>query len=182
MEMEYEAKALIDEKQFEELLKTLPISQVKEQTNVYFETKDEYFKQRNSALRMRSVNDTFKLMLKVREEHGNEEYNFPITRQEYSHAVMTGKVDLSKFKLPFGLELSSFETITMHTTRYVCIWNHHTIEIDKTEMGLVTDFEIEVEAESMDQANDIMASFCKHFNLRIKKSYPKIARYYMYNT
>ncbi len=181
MQIEYEAKGLIEKEQYEHLKNSLNISKKREQTNYYFETEDNFFRNHNTALRVRVIDDEYILMYKVRTDNGNEEYDVIIDQQTFAQLQQTRAIDLRQYALPLNIQLSNLNIIKMHTTRLVANHNGATIELDKTDFGVKTDYEIEIEATSMDIANAHMSALNDEFNLCIKKSYPKIARFYMYN-
>lgn len=181
MEREFESKGLITEDEFKKLLENLQQVEIKEQTNTYLDTNDGFFKNENSALRLRIINGQYIFSLKRQDDDGAIEWNQPITKDEYTSICNSKSIDLSIYKCPQNEMLSNLELHTISTTRYVCEYQNTIIELDQTDFGMVIDFEIEIEAESEMAASVTLQQLAEEYNLDIKKSYPKIARYFMYN-
>lgn len=181
MEHEYEAKALISEEHFNYLLKTLEPIDSLNQSNTYLDTQDGFFKNKKSALRLRQINDELIFSLKAQTEDGACEWNCKLSKLEYQQILQSKSIDLSKFDCPFNEYLTDLNVITIFTTRYRFKYMNHIIELDKTRFDKTVDFEIEIESNDIKTANHILLHLVKEFNLDMKKSYPKIARYFMYN-
>lgn len=181
MEYEYEAKSLICKSQFEKLITTLDIVGIKSQENNYLDTEDGFFRQNSSALRIRNIDDQYIFSLKMKTANGAKEWNSPLTKLQYNQLLEQKSIDLRHFDCPFDNYLPSLRLITIVTKRYVCKYQNQLIELDHTHFNQVQDFEVEVEANSIDEANHILNQLLNEFEVKYKKSYPKIARYYMYN-
>lgn len=181
MEHEYEAKALISEEHFNYLLKTLEPIDSLNQSNTYLDTQDGFFKSKKSALRLREINGEQIFSLKTQNNDGASEWNCRLSNLDYQQILQSKSIDLNKFDCPFNEHLTNLNTITIFTTRHRFKYMNHIIELDKTRFNKTVDFEIEIEATDMKTANDILLYLVKEFNLDTKKSYPKIARYFMYN-
>ncbi len=181
MEREFESKGLITKADFKKLLENLITIEIKHQRNTYLDTNDGFFKQQNSALRLRIINDEYIFSLKRKDNDGATEWNQTITKQEYDKICESKSIDLSLYKCPQNEILSDLNIDTITTTRYVCKYQEVIVELDQTDFGMTVDFEIEIEAKSEQLADDYLKQLATEFKLDIKKSYPKIARYFMYN-
>lgn len=181
MEKEFESKGLISKKQFNMLLETLEIIEVRNQINSYLDTHGEFFKNHKSALRLRKINDTYHFSLKRQDTNGCTEWNQQISENVYHRILTDRSIDLAQFDCPATKKLANLEIIEIATTRYVCRYHNTTIELDITKFNQTTDFEIEIEAIDMETANQLMRELVTEYDLVIKKSYPKIARYHLYN-
>lgn len=181
MEREFEAKGLLTKQDFEKLLNDLTITEIKHQTNTYVDSQDNFFKSKNSALRLRIINGEYIFSLKQKDSDGATEWNSELTEKEYSNICSTKQIDLSRYECPYNHILSDLNIITISTKRYVCEYNDFIIELDETNFGNISDYEIEIEATSLKVANSTLQEITKKYNLTINSSKPKIARYFDYN-
>lgn len=181
MEREFESKGLISKTEFNLLLENLNQTEIKNQTNTYIDTTEGFFKNQNSALRLRIINGQYIFSLKRQDDDGATEWNQPITKDEYTSICNSKSIDLSNYKCPQDEILTNLQINTITTTRYVCQYKDMIIELDETDFDTTIDYEIEIEAKNVQQANQYLTELSTAYNLDIKKSYPKIARYFMYN-
>lgn len=181
MEREFESKGLISKDEFELLLQKLIIVDKREQSNTYLDTKDGFFKQESSALRLRIIDNEYIFSLKRQDDDGATEWNESITKDIYDNIISTKEIDLSHYRCPQANKLTNLEVVSITTRRYVCQYNEFSIELDETTFNNTVDYEIEIEADSLDTANLVMKDLALEYDLTIKKSYPKIARYFIYN-
>lgn len=181
MEREFEAKGLITKQDFLKLLKHLIIIQTKHQINTYVDTKSEFFKSKKSALRLRVINGEYIFSLKQKDDIGATEWNCKLTQSEYDNICNSKQIDLSKYNCPYNQTLSDLKIITITTNRHVCQYNHFMIELDETDFGKITDYEIEIEADNQAIADDSLNLLATKFNLNLQTSAPKIARYFKYH-
>lgn len=181
MEREFESKGLLSEADFKQLLENLEIVEIKNQVNTYIDTAADYFKRQNSALRLRIINDQYIFSLKRQDNDGATEWNTPITKDEYNTIIETKSIDLSGYPCPQNDTLTNLQIVLIETQRHVCNYNQSQIELDITTFNKAIDYELEIEADSLDQASAIMQQLAFEYHLDIKKSYPKIARYFIYN-
>lgn len=181
MEREFESKGLITKSQFEHLRANLDVHEIREQTNTYLDTEDGFFKTKASALRLRVWGGEYLFSLKRQDADGASEWNQSLSEVDYQRIIDHQAIDLANFKCPYTECLTDLEVVTIATTRYVCSHGQTTIELDRTSFGQTVDYELEIEASSLDEASNRMQQLADEFDLDIKKSYPKIARYYLYN-
>ncbi|MGL5020447.1 MAG: CYTH domain-containing protein [Mycoplasmatales bacterium] len=178
--MEFEKKGIISEDDFFKIIKKTKVKEIITQDNYYFETSDEFFKNNNSALRVRVKNDAYELTLKVQRELGNLEYNYDISKEEFTKMKITMK--LPKVLHKYIDSTLTFDNIKIiKTDRHIIEFNQHIIELDKTTFMNSIDYEIEVEAENLNQAQKIMDQFTGYVDIKYNESMPKIARYDLYN-
>lgn len=181
MEREFEAKGLITKQDFTKLLNDLTVSETKHQTNTYVDTREEFFKSKNSALRLRIINDEYIFSLKQKDNDGATEWNCKLTEDEYNNICSTKQIDLSKYDCPYNNTLTDLNIITITTNRYVLNYNNFIIELDETNFGNISDYEIEIESSSLKIANNTLQELATIYQLTINNSKPKIARYFDYN-
>ncbi len=181
MEREFEAKQLIEETQFNQLISNLELIEVRNQTNIYLDTTDGYFKQQNSALRLRNINGQLIFSLKRQDNDGATEWNQLLAQDEWDTILDSKQIDLSNYPCEQNDLLTNLQLVEIETTRHICQYNEMTIELDRTRFNQTIDYEIEIEASNLQLASATMEKLITEYDLRVKKSYPKIARYYMYN-
>ncbi len=180
MQFEHEAKSLISKLEFEKLLKKYNLNQYIHQENIYFESIDNYFKNNNSALRIRNYNNLrYELTIKIKDQNmTNQEYNYPLTKAQFDQIKNTYK--LPEYDYPFLIPTLT-SCVSTATKRYQLPYAGHLVELDYTIFNQSSDYEIEVEAKSADIASRIMNEFLAENSLTFSKSMPKIARYFLYN-
>lgn len=180
MYLEFEKKGLITKEVYEKILKNNVVSSETFQTNYYFETADDYFKNNHSALRVRLTDNYCELTLKIRNDLSNIEYNHPITDEAFFNLINTFKIP--NVILPYiDTDVTLNKMISFETKRSVIDYKDHKIEIDLTDFGSTIDYEIEVEGENMKVATKIFNAFIKDNNIEVSPSRAKIARYFEYN-
>jgi len=178
--LEFEKKGLITKVVYEKIIKNNVVSSETFQTNYYFETSDDYFKNNHSALRVRLTDSYCELTLKIRNNLSNIEYNHPITDEAFFNLINTFKIP--DVILPYiDADVTLSKVISFETKRSVINYKDHKIEIDLTNFGAQTDYEIEVEGENMKVATKIFNAFVKDNNIKVSTSRDKIARYFEYN-
>jgi uncharacterized protein YjbK len=180
MTLEHEAKALINETEFINLMNKLNPNLKASQVNYYFETRDQYFKNNRSALRVRVIDKNYQLTLKINNGDHNIEHNFDIDYLIFDKMINQGQLPHEILTI-LNLNLVLFQVFVIETNRYVYPYQNHMIELDHSKFLNTIDFELEVEAESLSIANDILNAFCNEHNLNPLPSRAKIARYFEYN-
>ena len=172
---EYEKKCLISEKNFLNLINKYNYLNKEEQINYYFDF-NNFFKNKNQALRIREINNTYELTLKTKENNCNSEININIDFNDYNYI-------LNNLCLPNNicqkLNLNQFtfnSLITIKTIRYKINYKNTIIELDKNFFNNYIDYEIEVESFSLDEASNILSEFLNENNIDFCPSKAKIAR------
>ncbi len=181
MEYEYETKALISKEDFYALIKTLDVITIKNQSNTYLETKDNFFKSKMCALRLRVINNQYIISLKCSTCDTNKEWNKSISQATYKSILANRTIDLSLLNCPFKQIVEIDNLITIHTKRYVCLFKTNHIELDETNFNNTVDYEIEVEDDSTKKSQEIFTQLIKEYNITYYQSDAKIARYFKYN-
>ncbi len=179
MNYEYEAKALISKNDYDKLISANKIINSISQSNIYFETDDEWFKHNKSALRIRqiSLKPTI-LTIKIQIEDGNIEHNYELSSEQTKCLLNELKVPNFDFPISFPRLTKKYPIVTKRKTFE---FEGAIVEIDETSFGDVIDYEIEIEASSLAVANNKLANLAKKFDIQLNNSAPKIARYFMYN-
>ncbi len=180
MILELEQKAKLTKQEHDLLLSKYDIIKTIEQTDIYFDTMDDYFKTLSSALRVRMIDDKLQLTLKIKAaQSGHTEYNYDIE-------VDVLEDMLKKQKLPKQLHDIADKHITLTkvskivTTRKVFNFSDHQVELDETNFGDVTDYEVEIESTDLNRAAKVMNSLLNENNITFSESCSKIKRYFEY--
>lgn len=181
MEKEFEAKSLIKSSNSENVYLKLQPYFVKciEQSNIYFDTEDDFYKKNNAALRLRKKNDYYELTLKVKKIDHNQETNIKISKIEYEEILSTKQFN---YDLPLKHNIDSkLNLSTIFTIRNVYNYNNIIIEFDKSYFNDYFDFEIEIEANNSEIANQNLNEVLNFLEISKIKSESKISRFHKYN-
>lgn len=160
MYLEFEKKGLLTKSEYDAILKNNDVVGEIIQTNYYFETSDNYFKNNNSALRVRLTDNHCELTLKIRNNLSNIEYNHEIDDHLFFDMINNLKMpEIMNRYIDSDVVLDS--VIKMVTKRSIIIYNGSKIEIDKTDFGNIIDYEVEVEGKNMKEASNVFDEFFK---------------------
>lgn len=184
VELEYEQKVLITKDDYLNLIEKISeYDHYKDyyQENYYLETKAEFFKKSNSALRLRFKKDKWQKTLKIKSQTVNYEYNMDIASQEAKAILETKTTSLSDVPKEYCQNYLDLTIAKIETHRHEIKYQDGLIVIDKTIFeNQVTDYEIECEASSLEKAGQILQAFVKENQLKTSESESKIARYHNY--
>ena len=157
LSIEYEARAMISEKQYLTLLSFHKehARSYKELINInhYFDTDNRDLLNSHMVLRIREiVEQEDELTLKVKGEKGDLEITYPISEKEKKEMIEKGILPSEKIKdflLKKGIDLSKIKFITtLKTERLEIYLRSYIFIIDKNEYNGKVDYNIEVEAKS----------------------------------
>lgn len=171
--IEIEAKVLLSKEQYGKLLKYLHLERYKkiEQINHYVDTENRLLKQNDIALRIRENKD-FVLTLKTPLSEGLLEKNQIITWREYTELEDQGifpQGDIKNF-----LEICGFNTrdlkvlASLKTSRIELELDEGILCLDENVYGQqnsVIDYELEVEATSMEKAEETATKILKEIGI-----------------
>ena len=165
--IEIEYKLLLTKKQYEAIrneFHQMPY----EQTNYYFDTKDEYLRKKRITLRVRHKNGQYEFTMKRFEIKGVEEYNEIISQQDFE-ALCHQKAIPSQI-----LELLKEENLTIQdlteqyalkTTRIDEPYKNGTLSLDLSEYVGQVDYELEYEVTSTENAIEDFNQFLEKYGL-----------------
>lgn len=177
MEKEYEVKSLLAKNDFIKLKNNLYDNHKAEiLENYYLETSEKFFKQNDCALKIRKTNDYIELTIKKKTLNGNNEYNNRIDTITMQAILEKKTVNLNNFESPFKERFSNLVIDTMITNRYTSKLNDSLIVLDECIFNNYTDYELEVESKSMEEAENILHAILRENNIEFIKSFPKIQR------
>nr|WP_318540599.1 CYTH domain-containing protein [Terribacillus saccharophilus] len=181
-EIEIEFKNLLTKAEFNKLYIAFNMESVPEiqQVNHYFETKDFQLKQHGVALRIREKNGQYQSTLKQPQGEGLLETHDYLTEQE-AKSWLQGSITL-------GPEISKqcrnwvFQSLTyggsLETIRREQSYNDTIIVLDKSKYSDVTDYELELEAQSYAHGERVFSTILTENDIAKRKTPNKIQRFY----
>ena len=162
--IEYEERVMISENDYKKVIDDLIRNGYKCEgftiENIYFDN-DEYFITKNGMmLRIRnSSTGIHELTLKVRQVEGVLEINETLDKHPQIDAALDNK--FKEFK----------QIIKLVTQRIEIPIDDYLLVIDKNEYLDVTDYDIEVEANSQQRAKEVMMSYVNKYGLHYDENY-----------
>ena len=188
--MEYEARAMVSEKQYLDILQYYSKTKKEKRQSVNFNTYYDYLSlaltDNHIVLRTRSIsNKDYELTLKIKGAKGDTEFNRLLTSKEYE--LMRKKVELPDCQIKYeliqkGIDLSRLTLITdLKTERYEVFYKKYIIVIDKNYYRGRVDYNVEVEASSKKDAIKLLNKKFKNFGVSYKKGYVSKSKRAIYN-
>lgn len=173
--IEKELKLLINKEQFETLLSLYPFEPAIVQTNTYYDTEDQQLKQRNSAMRIRTIDKQNYFTLKIRQsENAHYEYEKAIDvacPQEIKDEQILQWCN--QFHIPMDIN----PIVTFKTQRFNYKTKEAIISADITSYENHIDYEVEYEYIVEHDGIHTLNQFLKPIGVEYKKNCPsKIAR------
>lgn len=166
--IEIEYKLLISKEKYEEIKVHLHGSSY-EQTNFYFDTKDEQLRQKRIMLRVRLKDGQYEFTLKRFENNQLDEYNEEITEECFNKLSNQEKVNCQILTLLEEYNITGADLIQIYslkTTRIDSPYINGTLSLDLSEYLGTTDYELEYEVTSADNAVENFNNFLKKFGLK----------------
>jgi len=177
--IECEERLMLSETKYNELLAYYKQSKEfveKDIKNFYFDDNELSLTSKHIMVRIRiSNNIRYSLTLKVKGDEGDLEVSQSLSKEDYEVAISKGIFPsgqvletLSKYaknitKLKFIADLHCFRTSFS--------FKEYLIEIDKNSYLNKNDFDVEVEAESMDIAKEKITEICNLLNVQYDSNY-----------
>ena len=188
--MEYEARVMINEEQYINIRKHYLNSKYPKEEiineNFYFDTEDLKLTSSHKVLRMRKINNSnYELTLKIKGENGDIEINHKLTDNEkddlLENSIISYPPILDKLK-ESNIDPSSIRYITnLKTERLEVRLEYCLLVIDKNYYRNKIDFNLEVESSAKSVAKSQLEEIIKPFGLSIKKDYINKAKRAIYN-
>ena len=188
--MEYEARVMINEEQYINIRKHYLNSKYPKEViineNFYFDTEDLKLTSSHKVLRMRKINNSkYELTLKIKGENGDIEINHKLTDKEkddlLENSIISYPPILDKLK-ESNIDPSSIRYITnLKTERLEVRLEYCLLVIDKNYYRNKVDFNLEVESSAKSLAKSQLEEIIKPFGLSIKKDYINKAKRAIYN-
>jgi len=181
-EIEFEAKNLLSEQEYQLLVAHFKSNQPKTQINYYFETEDFFLKSKGAALRIRELNNQSVLTLKQPMEDGLLETHVKLSEETKKQWLNGNPVVIPQFKEhlnELGLDPEKLKYWGKLTTDRIEIKEQQTtIVLDKSYYNNRVDYELEIEANSLDTANHQLNKLLKAHGIERKHTANKIVRFF----
>lgn len=169
--IEIEAKVLITASNYEKIMdhfKTQIESQYT-QINYYIDTPNCDLRKHCTCLRIRNTKDKYELTLKTPLSEGLLEQTDEITKEDYENMstksiIPNGKI--REFLIMLGYDVSDLKILASLTTLRTDIKvSNYSFSIDKNTYSDITDYELEREANNLDQAKTELSQICNECNI-----------------
>ncbi|MFD2679717.1 CYTH domain-containing protein [Bacillus seohaeanensis] len=183
-EIEIEFKNLLTKEEYFSLLNYFKIDEslFTFQENHYFDTNNFALKDRQSALRIRSKQDTYTLTLKTPLEEGLLETNQTLQKEE-AEALLNDGV------FPFGEVNNTLQSLgiptkqlhyfgTLTTKRAEIEYKNGLLVFDASFYMNVEDYELEYEVKDYDAGQKRFLSLLEERNIPTRKTENKVKRFY----
>ena len=178
--MEYEARSMVSEKQYQEILAHfLKSKEDKKQFtnfNTYFDYKDLFLTNNHMVLRTRQIDESeYELTLKIKGENGDMECNTSLTSKQYDEMRKNTAIPDSIVKeklLENNIDLNKLKLITdLKTDRLEVYYKNYIVVIDKNYFRNRVDYNVEVESNSKESAISLLNQTFSPFGVTYKKGY-----------
>ncbi|NMA90082.1 MAG: CYTH domain-containing protein [Amphibacillus sp.] len=183
-EMEFEAKNMLTEQEYNRVLNYFiqDQAQVQTQINYYFETDDLALRHHGSALRIREKNGQYVITLKQPQADGLLETHVKISAEIKDQWIYEQPTRINQLEVILNQLGIDYQTLKyrgkLKTERIELNDDDITYVLDKSYYNGEVDYEIEVEATSLLQANSKLADFLTKYNIERKTTNNKIARFF----
>ncbi len=185
---EFEKRVMLSEKEYFKILNDIknsfPNTPFIYQKNRYFDTDDFLISNKHSTLRIRSYfPDKREITLKVKDQDCDLEINEPLSlfwlRQIIdSHRFPDNQVKTKLLELNIDINKINFLGI-LETRRLEISYSTHTLVLDVNNYLGVSDYDLEVEASSLQEAEKYIQVYCNKYNLTYKKDYLSKSRRFL---
>ncbi|MFP7479698.1 CYTH domain-containing protein [Terribacillus saccharophilus] len=183
-EIEIEFKNLLTEAEFRKLYKAFDMANAPEiqQVNHYFETNDFQLKQHGAALRIREKNGKYQSTLKQPQGDGLLETHDYLTEQE-ANSWLQGHItlgpEINKQLQEMGIAAADLTYGgSLETIRREKSYNDTIIVLDKSNYGDITDYELELEAQSFAHGERVFHTVLTENGIAKCETPNKIERFY----
>lgn len=178
-EIEIEFKTTISSSEYHELMLRFKDTKKFKQVNHYFDTPDFQLRPIHHNIRIRETKGKYILTLKKPDTESNVEINVPILAKEakkYLSSGMDVTYDEFKNELPITEGLVNYAKLV--NTRIQVQYKGGLLSVDKSEYFDITDYELEFEYFDYKEGLRVFMEILSEFNIRYKKSKPKVRRVY----
>lgn len=175
---EYEERAMIDENTYHEMIAKYSNknSKILKISNTYLNYSDLSLDAQKMMLRIRNIdNENKELTLKIKDINGDIELNYFLTSKEEEDILTQSKfpnsIVLEKLK-ELAVNISKLKpVVTLKTERIEIYHEDHVLVIDKNLYNRITDYNVEVESTSKNNAKSYLISYISPFGVTYKKGY-----------
>ena len=172
---EMEFKCLIDKKIYLQLIEEFALkNNIFTQTNFYFDTDNYDLKKDKIVLRIRQKNNQFKLTKKVHlKEHDIDESHIYLEENNALDMIQNG-FDANIIGLSYFVK----NTYSLTTNRVSFPYKNGKLFFDESIYNGITDYEIEYEANNIEEGNEVFNEFLISHNIKLVIPDSKIIRAY----
>ncbi|ALC86272.1 hypothetical protein AM499_10840 [Bacillus sp. FJAT-22090] len=183
-EKEIEFKNLLTKDEFEQMLAHFQVDSddFYTQTNYYFDTSSNYFKEKKMGFRLRVMANKNELTLKVPEkEHIMNETTYLLTDSEKEEILQ----NLHFPDIPIINQIKNEGTLTcigsMQTNRANKTFENGMLFFDHSLYSQTEDFEVEYECDNVENGKKVFVNLLESLQIPIRSADKKIARLINYN-
>ena len=180
LNMEYESQVMVSESDYHKIItdnsNSGHICRIIKNENAYFDTPDSYIINHQMVLRVRTINNDYQeITLKIEEPSGVRELNYKFIDTLDNNL----KIDF-KNHYPEIYNALKDRNINLDEVRYITTLTTNRLEvekpgyllvIDKNSYGNITDYNIEVESDSLENARKYLKEEMDKYHIEIKKNY-----------
>lgn len=184
IEKEIEFKNLLTKKEFELFVSFFRIDEkdFRSQTNYYFDTQDNFFKDNGMGFRLRVLKDHNELTLKQPiEKHVMEENTVLVSDQERDAIINQTAFPSIPFLEQFNLDSPLICIGSLQTNRIQLPFENGTLFFDHSIYSQTEDFEVEYESSDVKYGKKVFLDLLDSHNIPIRNTDKKIARLVKYN-
>lgn len=169
--IEIEAKVLINESQYEKAVEYLQDEPYHRfiQVNYYIDSEDRTLYKIGCSMRIRKK-DNYELTLKIPMSEGLLEKSQIITNEEYktfAKKKIFPEGDIKKFLMILGMKIEKLAILTsLSTDRIELPYGEGVLCVDKNTYNGQTDYELEMEHSSMENAEKNLETFVKALDIK----------------
>ncbi len=178
-EKEIEFKNLLTKEEFDRLLHSFNVSgkDFHSQTNYYFDTPDQYFKNNKIGFRLRVLENRNEITLKIPvESHVMQEQTIVISDQEKDNILSKSEFPSLSFIEERNLDYN-FKCIgSIQTNRAQVDINNGVLFFDHSFYSQMEDYELEYESQNVEIGHQFFMQLLKEHHIPIRKTDKKIAR------
>lgn len=162
--IEYEERVIISENDYLKIIEDFS-SYPQERLlveNIYLDNREQFISKTKKMLRIRNINQSRQeLTLKIGQPDGS---NLEINETLENHPLIDQKLNNQ-----FGCYK---EVLRLVTHRVEIKMDDYLLVIDKNEYNNIIDYNIEIEANSQQKAQEIIKKYCEKYNLTYKENCP----------
>ena len=181
---EIEFKNLLTKQEFDTFITSFQINQkdFHSQTNYYFDTKDNFFKNNGMGFRLRVLKEHNELTLKRPiEDHVMEESTVYATNYERDAIITKSTFPSIPFLEQFNLVTPLVCIGSLQTNRVKIPYKNGTLFLDHSIYSQTEDFEVEYESNDVKYGEKVFLNLLESQNIPIRHTDKKIARLVKYN-
>lgn len=183
-EKEIEFKNLLTKQEFECFVLFFQIDQkdFHTQTNYYFDTQNNFFKDNRMGFRLRVLRNKNELTLKRPiEEHVMEENTVEVSDFERDAIINQSTFPSIPFLQQFNLVTPLLCIGSLQTNRVEIPFKNGTLFLDHSIYGQTEDYEVEYESSDVKYGKKVFHELLEEHNIPIRQTDKKIARLVKYN-